>query len=193
MGNSLYELWEVSRPLVGFFRDQATAVKAYHVLTRLDYAAEKVTFAATEDSYQPEWIHTQPSVGPLPDAQGGPGFGSIGNPNSSRGMEGFAIGATVGAVLGGICLVVAAIVLPGLDIIFPGPLAAAVTGAMAGATIGGLFGVLVGSGHPTEIEGQNLEEIRESTVFVGVTPRTFAEMTWIERQWTDLGGAVVHH
>lgn len=193
MENSSDQKQEKPQHLVGLFKDQSSAAKAYHVLTGLDYSSDKITFVISEEKYKSDQMVTK-TVETIPqDAQSGPDNEGDEYMKSTRGIEGFAIGTTAGAVLGTIALVGASIILPGAGILFPGPLAAAATGAGAGATVGGMFGALIGSGHPEETVDQYVAQVREGNILIGINPRTFDEAMLIERQWTDLGGAVTHH
>jgi len=61
---------------------------------------------------------------------------------------GGALGGVVGAVLAAIVAVGSTILLPGLNLVIAGPIAAALAGAGAGAATGGVIGALIGAGIP---------------------------------------------
>src|SRR4029078_10346792 len=63
---------------------------------------------------------------------------------------GGAVGGVVGAVLAAIVAVGSTIILPGLNLVIAGPIAAALAGAGAGAATGGVIGALIGWGSPGE-------------------------------------------
>src|SRR5262245_54266653 len=61
---------------------------------------------------------------------------------------GGAIGGAVGAALAALVAVGTTLIVPGLNLVVAGPIAAALVGAGAGGATGGLIGGLIGSGIP---------------------------------------------
>jgi uncharacterized protein (TIGR02271 family) len=80
--------------------------------------------------------------------KGGDG-GDTGSTSGSNVAGGAAAGAATGAVIGGAAGLAMALI-PGLNILAAGPLAAALTGMGVGAAAGGLVGGLTGAGVPEE-------------------------------------------
>ena len=72
MENSSDQKQEKPQHLVGLFKDQSSAAKAYHVLTGLDYSSDKITFVISEEKYKSDQMVTK-TVETIPqDAQSGP-------------------------------------------------------------------------------------------------------------------------
>ncbi|MFN0125042.1 MAG: hypothetical protein ACKV2V_31450 [Blastocatellia bacterium] len=178
------------RVLVGLFEDRQAADRAYQTLRRLDYSPDVINVLMSEDAHQKA---LSAGAAGAPDAQGGPDQVGTDTVKSTKAAEGAALGTTAGAAIGAIAMLGAAVVMPGAGILFLGPLAAGVAGAGLGATIGGLFGALVGSGHPEEKYSEYETAIREGKIFISVSPRTIDEANLIRREWQELGGRVSDH
>lgn len=90
----------------------------------------------------------------------------------TKGAEGLATGAGIGAVLGGIGGVLVgmgALAIPGIGpIIAAGPIAAGLAGAAGGAVAGGLIGGLIGLGIPEEEAHVYAEGVRRGHTLVVV-------------------------
>lgn len=90
------------------------------------------------------------------------------------------MGATTGGVLGGglgLLAGIGALAIPGVGpLIAAGPLLAALSGAAAGATVGGIAGALIGMGIP-EIEAKRYENrIAEGNILISVHTTTGDEV-----------------
>jgi hypothetical protein len=101
---------------------------------------------------------------------------------------GGALGGAVGAVLAAIVAVGSTIVLPGLNLIIAGPIAAALAGAGAGAATGGVIGALIGAGIP-EYRAKVYEAgIKSGGILIGVEARTDEEIDKLEELLASVGG-----
>ena len=101
---------------------------------------------------------------------------------------GGAVGTAVGAVLAAIVAVGGSLVLPGLNLVIAGPIAAALAGAGAGAVTGGVIGALVGAGIP-EYRAKVYEAgLREGGILIGVEARDGEEIDKLEELLEDVGG-----
>lgn len=92
----------------------------------------------------------------------------------SKADEGAAAGATFGGVVGavlGAVLSAGVIVVPGLNLVVTGALAAGLAGLGAGAAAGGLVGGLVGAGIPEHEAKLYEKEIRNGSVLLAVEPK----------------------
>jgi len=109
-----------------------------------------------------------------------------------RGLEtGAAVGGGLGATMGIIAAVGAAVIIPGLGLAVAGPLAASLAGA--GGMVGSALGALYGAGIPAE-RAQELERwIREGSILIGVVPDNDGEAALIEAALRKRGGEIVHH
>jgi hypothetical protein len=180
--------------ILGFFDDEKSCEDAYKILTELEYPPVSITMAMAEKTYQEKYqspaITDEP---PATDAQGGSEIGKEDDtfPKSTKAPEGFALGSAAGATIGAVALLGASLVFPGVMIL--GPLAATVTGVGVGGTVGGLTGLLFGSGHP-ENEVRNYEELISNGKYViRVSPKSVEDTNIISRDWKSLGGDVEIH
>ena len=85
--------------------------------------------------------------------------------------EGVAAGATFGGLVGAVLGSVAAasvIVIPGLNLVVSGALAASLAGLGAGATAGGLVGGLIGAGIPEHEAKLYEKEVARGSVLIAV-------------------------
>lgn len=101
---------------------------------------------------------------------------------------GGALGGVVGAVLAAIVAVGSTIVLPGLNLVIAGPIAAALAGAGAGAATGGVIGALIGAGIP-EYRAKVYESgLRSGGILLGVEAKSDEEVDQLEDLLEALGG-----
>lgn len=109
---------------------------------------------------------------------------------------GGAIGTVVGASLAAIAAIGTSLVIPGLNIIVAGPLAAALAGGGAGAVTGGLIGALAGLGISAENAEVYHEALRAGGTVVGVTLRgehdRANEVEKVREVMEAFGGKQVH-
>ena len=94
--------------------------------------------------------------------------------DNTKADKGAAAGATVGGIVGaalGALMSASVLVIPGLNLVVTGALAAGLAGLGAGAATGGLVGALVGAGIP-EHEAKIYENhLRSGNVLVAVETR----------------------
>lgn len=172
--------------ITALFSTQAATDAAYEVLTKMDYPPVSITLAMAEKEYRANWNN---SSLPKTDAQGGPDSGLVdGDVKSTKAAEGLAIGTVAGAGIGAAALLGLAVLAPGIVIV--GPLAATIVGAGTGATLGGLAGVLFGSGHPEEQIRDYEQSLINGKYMIRVSPSSASDAEAIERDWRALGGQV---
>ena len=100
---------------------------------------------------------------------------------------GGALGGVVGAVLAAIVAVGSTIVLPGLNLVIAGPIAAALAGAGAGAATGGVIGALIGAGIP-EYRAKVYESgLRSGGILLGVEAKSDEEVDKLEELLEAIG------
>jgi hypothetical protein len=100
---------------------------------------------------------------------------------------GGAVGGVVGAVLAALVAVGSTIILPGLNLVIAGPIAAALAGAGAGAATGGVIGALIGAGIP-EYRAKVYEAgLRGGGILLGVEARTDEDVDKLEELLEALG------
>jgi hypothetical protein len=115
--------------------------------------------------------------------------------NSTKAPEGVAIGAGTGGAIGaalGWLVGIGTITISGLGpLIAAGPLLAALTGVGAGATVGGLGGLLIGLGVP-EYEAKIYErKLQEGHYLISVNCRTDEEIDLAEKIFKSTGATDV--
>ena len=100
---------------------------------------------------------------------------------------GGALGGVVGAVLAAIVAVGSTIILPGVNLVIAGPIAAALAGAGAGAATGGVIGALIGAGIP-EYRAKVYEAgLRTGGILLGVEAKADEEVDKLEELLEALG------
>lgn len=106
-------------------------------------------------------------------------------------VDGAGIGGAVGGAVGAIAAVIAAVgttlVLPGLNLVIAGPIAAALAGAGAGGATGGLIGALIGAGIPEHRAKVYDAGIREGGILIGIEARNEDDTDKLERLLEDMG------
>jgi hypothetical protein len=109
---------------------------------------------------------------------------------------GGAIGTAVGASLAAIAAIGTSLVIPGLNLIVAGPIAAALAGGGAGAVTGGLIGALAGLGISAENAEVYHKALREGGTVVGVTlhdqKENQDEIEKVKETMESFGGKQVH-
>lgn len=100
---------------------------------------------------------------------------------------GGALGGVVGAVLAAIVAVGSTIILPGVNLVIAGPIAAALAGAGAGAATGGVIGALIGAGIP-EYRAKVYEAgLLSGGILLGVEAKADDEVDKLEELLEALG------
>lgn len=100
---------------------------------------------------------------------------------------GGAVGGAVGAIAAAIAAVGTTIVLPGLNLVIAGPIAAALAGAGAGGATGGLIGALIGAGIPEHRAKVYDAGIREGGILIGVEALGDDDIEKLQRLLEDVG------
>ena len=100
---------------------------------------------------------------------------------------GGAVGGAVGAVLAALVAVGSTLILPGLNLVIAGPIAAALAGAGAGGATGGLIGGLIGAGIPEHRAKVYDAGIRGGGILLGVEAATAEEVEKLEQLLEDVG------
>ena len=110
----------------------------------------------------------------------------------NKAVEGMAVGVAVGtavmATLGAIAAIGTTLIVPGLNLVLAGPLAAAIAGAGAGAVTGGLVGTLIGMGIPEDNAQAYQEALVHGGVVLGVHTHSSEDATRIKKHFEDLQG-----
>jgi hypothetical protein len=114
----------------------------------------------------------------------------------SRAMEGMGVGGAIGTAIGGSIAAIAAIgtslLVPGLNVIVAGPLAAALAGGGAGAVTGGLLGGLIGLGIKEDKVETYHKAIHEGCTVLGVALRTSDRRETVEQAMKACNAENIH-
>lgn len=161
--------------VVAVFRDRTNASQAYNWLLARGYSdAEINVMMSNETRAFYEKNEDKINVG-------------------SHASEGAATGGAVGAVVGGTAAAIAAIgtvaalAIPGLNVVVAGPLLMGLAGAGAGAVTGGVIGGLIGLGIPESNAHAYEEALKSGGVVLGVEPRE-NDTNEIKKQFQKLHG-----
>src|SRR5258705_13014629 len=140
--------------VTGLFKNRVAAEAAVDAILKRGYTRDDISVLTSDATHSKEFALQTRS-----HAADGAGIGG-------------AVGGAVGAVLVAILAVGTTLILPGINFVVAGPIAAALAGAGAGAATGGVIGGLIGCGI-SENRGQGYKNgIRSGGSFVGGVARS---------------------
>lgn len=173
------------RMVLGVFHDHAAAQNCVDALYAHGYTMNDINVLMSE--------HTRAQFFGKPEEHEQARYDNM----SLEGVGvGGAIGTAVGASLAAIAAVGTSLVIPGLNLIVAGPLAAALAGGGAGAVTGGVIGALAGLGITTDNAEVYHKALREGGTVVGVTLRDQHddrnEVERVTETMESFGGKQVH-
>ena len=165
--------------LTALFKNRNDADSAYEWLLKNGYNSEDIHLLMSEETRQK--YHYAEAARPETTDE-----------DAIAGLEAGAVfGGGLGAMLGIVAAVGAAVIIPGMGLAVAGPLAASLAGA--GGLVGGALGALYGSSIPEE-EARKLEQkIREGSILISVLPRSDEDAELIESEWRGRGGEMLHY
>ena len=156
--------------VTGLFKNRVAAESAVDAILKRGYTRDDISVLMSDATRTKEF-----AVQAKSHAADGAGIGG-------------ALGTAVGAVLAAVVAVGSTIILPGLNLVIAGPIAAALAGAGAGAVTGGVIGALVGAGIP-EYRAKVYETgLREGGILMGVEAKSNEEIERLEELLADVGG-----
>ena len=156
--------------VTGLFKNRVAAESAVDAILKRGYTRDDISVLMSDATRTKEF-----AVQAKSHAADGAGIGG-------------ALGTAVGAVLAAVVAVGSTIILPGLNLVIAGPIAAALAGAGAGAVTGGVIGALVGAGIP-EYRAKVYETgLREGGILIGVEAKSNEEIERLEELLADVGG-----
>lgn len=169
---------EREKMVIGVFTDHSRAAEAYDRLRLRGYSDSEIHVLmsdTTRAAYQERF----------PESTQGE------HPTGTHATEGMGVGGAIGTVTGAALAAVAAVgtslVIPGLNLVIAGPLAAALAGAGAGAATGGLVGALVGYGIPESNAEAYEAALKEGGIVLGVEPHS-DDVDDLKQTFKDLDG-----
>jgi len=155
--------------VTGLFKNRLAAEAAVDAIMKRGYTRDDISVMMSDATHSKEFV-----LQTRTHAADGAGIGA-------------AVGGAVGAVLATIVAVASTIVVPGLNLIIAGPIAAALAGAGAGGATGGIIGALVGAGIP-EYRAKVYEAgLRGGGILLGVEARTDEEVDKLEDMLEAIG------
>jgi hypothetical protein len=156
--------------ITGLFKNRLAAEAAVDALMKRGYTRDDISVLMSDATRSKEF-----ALQARTHAADGAGVGG-------------AVGGVVGAVLAAIVAVGSTIVLPGLNLVIAGPIAAALAGAGAGAATGGVIGALIGAGIP-EYRAKVYEAgLLQGGILLGVEAKADEEADKLEELLEALGG-----
>lgn len=159
------------------FHDRGSAENAYQELLDRGFIPDQISVLMSEESRASFYGTTTTAM-------------------NSKATEGTGVGAALGGTAGAIIAAIAAIgttvLIPGLNLVILGPVAAALAGAGAGGAAGGLIGGLVGAGIPEETVKHYESGLKAGGIVLAVQPSTIVEAIELERVWQGLKGERIY-
>lgn len=156
--------------VIGLFRDKETAERAYRSASDRGYDRNSVNLVITDQTRK---MHFPAKAAPTEV--------------ETLAAEGTGLGAGIGGTIGGLAAALAAagtsLAIPGLGIVFAGPIAAAIAGVGAGGITGGLLGALLGSGIPEAHLAEYETGVQNGGILLSVKPRSAADAEHFEKEW----------
>ena len=160
--------------LSGMFTDKESSENAYRSLRDRGYSDDDINVIMSDETRNKYWGDDDDAA----DSELG-----------SKALEGTGvggmIGASLGAIIGGIAAIGTNVILPGLGLVVAGPIAAALAGAGAGGLTGGLAGALIGWGIPEDRAKLYEEGVRGGGTVLGVRPRSDEDADYFENEWKN--------
>jgi len=164
--------------VTGLFRDSESVERAYELVSERGYGTADINVVMSDDTRKRYFsddrqINTE-----------------LGRKVEEGGEMGGPIGGTIGTIIP--LLIAGAFLLPGLGLVFAGPIAVALASAGAAGVAVGLIGALSDWGIPEERAKQYETGIRDGGILMGVRPRSDEDARHFEQQWKAIGGQHVH-
>jgi hypothetical protein len=159
-----------SKLVTGLFKNRVAAEAAVDAIMKRGYTRDDISVLMSDATRNKEF-----ALQTRTHAADGAGIGG-------------AVGGAVGAVLAAIAAVGSTLILPGLNLVIAGPIAAALAGAGAGAATGGVIGALIGAGIP-EYRAKVYEAgLKSGGILIGVEARDDDEVGRLEELLEAIGG-----
>ena len=168
-----------TRQLTALFKNREDADSAYEWLLKNGYTSDDIHLLMSEETRE-KYHYEEPATPETTDK------------DAVAGIEtGAAFGGGVGATMGAIAGIGAAVVIPGLGLAVAGPLVASLAGV--GGLVGGALGALYGSSLPEEAAQELEQAIREGGILISLRPYDAENAALIENEWRRRGGEIVNH
>ena len=171
------------RMVTGLFYDRDSAERAYRSIIGRGYEKDEINLAMADETrkvlFPENGLATE--LGEKAAEEGV----DLGNPKGGT-------LATVTTAVSAIGAAGALLLLPGIGIVFAGPVAAALAGAAAAGLAGGLIGALQHWGIPASRMDEYHAAIEHGGVLMGVKPHSEEDARYFEQQWSLNHASHVH-
>jgi hypothetical protein len=168
-----------SKMLTGLFRDSESVERAYEVVRQRDYDIADINVVMSDDTRR-RYFSDDRQI----DIE-------LGRKVAEGGELGGPMGGTMGTIIPAL-IAVGVVTLPGLGLVFAGPVAVALAAAGAAGLTVGLIGALSDWGIPEERAKQYEIGIHDGGILMGVRARSDEDARHFEQQWEAIGAQHVH-
>lgn len=168
----------VPKMVTGLFKDSESIERAYQSVVERGYDTGDINVLMSDDTRKQYFgddreIKTE-----------------LGRKAEEGGELGGPMGGRIGTLLP--ALIAGAFLVPGLGLLFAGPIAVALAAAGAAGLTVGLIGALSDWGIPEERVQQYEVGIHDGGILMGVKPRSEEDARHFVQQWKAIGGQHVH-
>ena len=160
--------------VTGLFYDRDSAERAFRSIVDRGYDKDEVNLAMADETRKVLF----------------PDDGLVTDLGEKAAKEGVDLGNPKGGTLATLTTAVSAIgaagallLLPGIGVVFAGPVAAAIAGAAAAGVAGGLIGALQHWGIPSSRINEYHAGIENGGILMGVKPHSEEDAQYFEQQW----------
>jgi hypothetical protein len=173
-----------ARMVTGLFDDRTSAERAYLLAVERGYDKADVNVVVSDEARRRYFPTDDPTDELASRAAEGPetpsGGSELGGP----------AGGTLATVAPAVAAVGTALLIPG--IIFAGPVAIALAAAGTVGLASGLIGALANWGIPENRLSEYEAAVRSGGILLGVKARSEEDARFLESQWRECGGRLVH-
>lgn len=155
--------------VTGLFKNRVAGEAAVDAIIKRGYTRDDISVMMSDATHSKEF-----ALQTRTHAADGAGIGG-------------ALGGVVGAVLAAIVAVGSTIILPGINLVIAGPIAAALAGAGAGGATGGVIGALIGAGIPEHRAKVYESGLRSGGILMGVEAKSDEEVQKLEELLEAIG------
>lgn len=169
--------WSTKNLVTGLYDTPDAAGRAYQDLTtRHGYKADDISVVMSDDTRRRHFGDVKPGQEFKEGSKAAEGAGIGGG-----------IGLGVGAAIGALVATATAIAIPGIGLIFAGPIAGAIAGAGAGGATGTIVGALIGAGIPENRAAEYERGLKEGGILLGTRAKDQSHAADLEREFTGHG------
>jgi hypothetical protein len=169
--------------VTGLFYDRDSAERAYRSIVSRGYDKDEINLAMADETRKVLF----------------PEDGLVTDLGEKAAKEGVDLGNPKGGTLATLATAVSAIgaagallLLPGVGVVFAGPVAAAIAGAAAAGLAGGLIGAFQHWGIPSSRMDEYRAGIENGGILMGVKPHSAEDARYFEQQWKVHHASQVH-